>query len=171
MRRIVRHSVVIAGLLTGLASAPALAEMKIAVADSQAALMATDVAKKTVEKLQGELKVQYDRMGQLKSELEGLQGKFQKDGAVMSDKDKQALQKQAEGKLQEYINLAQTVQKRMQDTQNSLLQTMIPKMEATIEEIQKTNKYDIIIEKKNVIFTDPAVDITKKITEKLNASK
>ena len=33
------------------------------------------------------------------------------------------------------------------------------------------NPYDIIIEKKNVIFATPEVDLTQKITDKLNAMK
>lgn len=167
-----RRTMMMTALLAAVLSAPvAAAELKIAVADSQVALMASDYAKKQVEKLQDELKVQRSRMDQLKGEIEALEARFQKDGAIMSDKDKQALQKQAEAKVKEYGNLAQTVQKRTQDVQNDLLRRMIPKMEAAIEDIQKTSKYDIIIEKKNVIFADPGVDITKKITEKLNASK
>lgn len=167
-----RHAMIVAGLVAGLLAAPAFAaEPKIAVADTQLALMATDVAKKAVEKLQAEFKVQRDRMGQLKTEIEALEAKAKKDGAVMSEKDKKDLQKQAEGKFQEYNNLAQMVQKRTQEVQNELLQRMIPKMEVVIEEMQKANKYDIIIEKKNVIFADPTVDLTKKITEKLNAAK
>lgn len=167
-----RHLIIMAGLVAGLLSAPVFAaELRIAVADTQAALMASDVAKKTVEKLQVELKVQRERMAQLKTEIEALQAKVQKDGAVMSDKDKKDIQKQAEGKFQEYNNLGQAVQKRTQEVQNELLQRMIPKMETAIDELQKASKYDIIIEKKNVIFADPAVDLTKKITEKLNAAK
>lgn len=167
-----RRSIILAGLLAGLLSAPVFAaELKIAVADTQAALMASDVAKKTVEKLQIEFKVQRERMVQLKTEIEALEARAKKDGAVMSDKDKKDLQKQGESKFQEYNNLAQTVQKRTQEVQNELLQRMIPKMETAIDELQKASKYDIIIEKKNVIFADPAVDLTKKITEKLNAAK
>lgn len=165
-----RYSIMVASLVAGLLATPALAEMKIAVADSQMALMASDAAKKAVEKLQGELKVQRDRMNQLKTEIEGLDAKAKKDGAVMTPKDKQALQKQAEGKIQEYNNLGQTIQRRTQEVQNDLLQRMLPKMEAAIEELQKTNKFDIIIERKSVIFADQSVDITKKITEKLNAA-
>lgn len=165
-----RYSILIAGLATALLATPAMAELKIAVADSQAALMSSDAAKKAVDKLQVELKVQRDRMAQLKGEIEGLDAKAKKDGAVMSTKDKQELQKQAESKIQEYNNLGQTLQRRTQEVQNELLQRMLPKMEAAIEEIQKTSKYDIIIERKSAIFADPSVDITKKITEKLNAA-
>ena len=166
-----RQVLVIAGLVAGLACGNAMAAANVVVADSQAALMATDVAKKAIEKLQGELKTQRDRMDAIRKEVKAIEDRFQKDASVLSEAEKKNLQKQAESKLSEYRNLAETVQKRSQEVQGELLQRMIPKMETVIDELRKANGYDIIIEKKNVIFADPSADITRKITEKLNASK
>jgi len=160
-----RASLLIAGLLAATLSAPVLANTKVVVADSTAALMASNEARKAVEKLQGELKPQRDRMDVLRKEVQALEQRFQKDAAVLSDKDKKDLEKQAQSKLSEYNNLAQVVQKRTQEVQNELLQRMLPKMEAAIDELRKAGNFDIIIEKKNVIFADTTVDITRKITE------
>ena len=63
------------------------------------------------------------------------------------------------------------MQKRANEVQQEMLKKKKKKTEVVVEEIRKAGNYDIIIEKKNVIFADPAVDITKKITEKLNAAK
>ena len=166
-----RHALMVAGLVAGLMSGTAMAAASVVVADSQAALMATEVARKAVEKLQGELKPQRDRMDAIRKEVKAIEDRFQKDASVLSETDKKNLQKQAESKLSEYRNLAETVQKRTQEVQAELLQRMVPKMEAVIDELRKANGYDIIIEKKNVIFADPSADITRKITEKLNAAK
>lgn len=166
-----RHALVVAGLVAGLMSGSVLAAANVVVADSQAALMATDVARKSVEKLQGELKPQRDRMDAIRKEVKAIEDRFQKDGSVLSETDKKNLQKQAESKLSEYRNLAEAVQKRTQEVQAELLQRMVPKMETVIDELRKANGYDIIIEKKNVIFADTTADITRKITEKLNAAK
>ena len=162
-------SYLIAGLLTSFAM-PALAG-NVAVADSQAAIMATEMAKKTFEKLNNDMKPQRDRLEQLRKDIAAIEEKFQKNASVMNDKDKRDLQKQAESKLNEFKNLADAVQKRANEVQQEMLKTLIPKTEVVVEEIRKAGNYDIIIEKKNVIFADPAVDITKKITEKLNAAK
>lgn len=143
----------------------------VAVADSQAAIMATDMAKKTFEKLNNDMKPQRDRLEQLRKDISTIEEKFQKNASVMSDKDKRDLQKQAETKLAEFKNLADAVQKRANEVQQDMLKTLIPKTEDVVEEIRKAGNYDIIIEKKNVIFADPSVDITKKITDKLNAAK
>jgi Skp family chaperone for outer membrane proteins len=162
-------SLALATMLTVIA-APALAG-NVAVADSQSAIMATDVAKKMFEKLNADMKPQRDRLEQLRKDITGYEEKFQKNASVMSDKDKRELQKQAEAKVNEFKSLADAVQKRAQEAQQDMLKTLIPKTEVVVEDLRKAGNYDIIIEKKNVIFADPSVDLTKKITEKLNAAK
>lgn len=166
-----RHALMVVGLMAGLVSGSAMAAANVVVADSQAALMATDVARKAVDKLQVEMKLQRERMEAIRKEVKVIEDRFQKDASVLSETDKKNMQKQAESKLSEYRNLAETVQKRTQEVQAELLQRMVPKMEAVIDELRKANGYDIIVEKKNVIFADTTVDITRKITEKLNAAK
>ena len=93
-------SYLVAGLLTTLA-VPAFAG-NVAVADSQAAIMATEMAKKTFEKLNNDMKPQRDRLDQLRKDIAAIEEKFQKNASVMSDKDKRDLQKQAESKLGEF---------------------------------------------------------------------
>lgn len=162
-------SYLVAGLLTTLA-VPAFAG-NVAVADSQAAIMATETAKKTFEKLNNDMKPQRDRLELLRKEIAGISEKFQKNASVMNDKDKRDLQKQYEVKSSEFNNLLEAVQKRANEVQQDMLKALIPKTETVIEDLRKAGNYDIIIEKKNVIFADPSVDLTKKITEKLNAAK
>ncbi|MBP7177642.1 MAG: OmpH family outer membrane protein [Moraxellaceae bacterium] len=166
-----RHALMVVGIVAGLVSGSAMAAANVVVADSQAALMATDVARKAVEKLQVEMKLQRERMEAIRKEVKVIEDRFQKDSTVLSETDKKNMQKQAESKLSEYRNLGEAVQKRTQEVQAELLQRMVPKMEAVIDELRKANGYDIIVEKKNVIFADTTVDITRKITEKLNAAK
>jgi Skp family chaperone for outer membrane proteins len=153
-----------------MVSLPVLAG-NVAVADSQTAIMATDAAKKTFDKLNADMKPQRDRLDTLRKDIAGFEEKFQKNASVMSDKDKRELQKQAEAKINEFKSLADAVQKRAQEVQQEMLKSLIPKTEVVVEELRKAGNYDIIIEKKNVIFADPSVDLTKKITEKLNAAK
>lgn len=159
----------VAAVLT-VVSLPVLAG-NVAVADSQTAIMATEAAKKTFEKLNADMKPQRDRLESLRKDIAIFEEKFQKNASVMSDKDKRDLQRQAEAKINEFKTLADAVQKRAQEVQQDMLKGLIPKTEVVVEELRKAGGYDIIIEKKNVIFADPSVDLTKKITEKLNAAK
>lgn len=155
----------------GLAIAASVAQAGIVVtADSTNAVMATDFAKKTFEKLNADMKPQRERLDTLRKELSGIEEKFQKNSSIMSDKEKGELQNSARQKLEEFNNLAQAVQKRAQDVQQEMVQKMYPKLEEAVESIRKARNIDIIIERKNVIWSDPSTDITKQITEKLNAA-
>ncbi|WP_410209191.1 OmpH family outer membrane protein [Aquirhabdus sp.] len=164
-------------LFTGLSLAAAMVlsplahANNVAVADSQAAVLASNVAKQTIEGLNTSLKSQRDRLEQLRKEITGFQERFQKDGSVMSDKDKQALQTQAQSKLNEYNSTAEGVQRRIEEAQSNMLKTLMPKLEGIIEDLRKEGNYDVIVEKKYVIWAAPTADLTKKITDRLNAAK
>lgn len=164
-----RYPVVIAGLAAALLSSPVLAG-NIAIVDSAAVLAGSDAAKKASEKYDAATKVQRDRMDKLKEELQALQSRYQKDGAIMSPKDKQDLQKQAEEKAGEFQRLGQAVTEAKQRTEQDLQNTLVPRVRAIIEDLRKANKYDIVIEKQGAVMAvDPAIDLTKKVIEKLNA--
>lgn len=166
-----RHILILCGLLVGALAAPAFADTKIAVISTQEVLSASDAARKAGEKFNADTRVQRDTMDKLKAEIQGLQAKYQKDSAVMSDKDKQALQQQANEKAAEYQKLGQTVVQDKQQAEEELQQMLIPKVRAILEDMRKTNKYDIILERQGVVISyDPAMDITKKVIERLNAA-
>ncbi|HEY4713365.1 MAG TPA: OmpH family outer membrane protein [Aquirhabdus sp.] len=159
------------GLAAAVVLSPAANANNVAVADSQAAVLASNAAKQTISGLNTSLKSQRDRLEQLRKDITGIQERFQKDGAVMSDKDKQALQAQAQSKLNDYNGTAEGVQRRIEEAQTTMLKTLMPKLEAIIEDLRKEGNYDIIVEKKYVIFAVPTSDLTKKITDRLNAAK
>lgn len=164
-----RYPVLFAGLVAGLLSSPVLAA-GVAIVDSAAVLSGSDAAKKAAEKYDASTKVQRDRMDKLKAELQALQAKYQKDQAIMSAKDKQDLQKQAEDKAGEFQRLGQAVGEAKQRTEQELQGTLVPKVRAIIEELRKANKYDVVIEKQGAVMAfDPAIDLTKKVLDKLNA--
>lgn len=164
-----RYPVMFAGLVAALMTGPVLAA-GVAIVDSAAVLAASDAAKKASDKYEAATKVQRERMEKLKAEIEALQGKYRKDAAIMSAKDKQDLQKSAEDKAGEFQRLGQAVGEAKQRTEQELQGTLVPRVRAIIEDLRKTSKYDIVIEKQgSVMAFDPAVDLTKKVIDRLNA--
>ncbi len=159
------------GLAASVVLSPAAYANNVAVADSQAAVLASNAAKQTIDGLNTSLKSQRERLEQLRKDITGIQERFQKDGSVMSDKDKQALQAQAQSKLNDYNGTAEGVQRRIEEAQTAMLKTLMPKLEAIIDDLRKEGNYDVIVEKKYVIWASPAADLTKKITDRLNAAK
>ncbi|RYY78568.1 MAG: OmpH family outer membrane protein [Moraxellaceae bacterium] len=166
-----RHLFATVALSVAALSTSAAYANNVAVADSQAAIFNSKYAKQTVASLNTSLKPQRDRIESLQKELASIETRFKTDAKVLKEDQVRALQAQAQSKINEYNSTAEGLQKRVDETQATMYKTLLPKLEKIIEEIRKEGNYDIIIEKKNVIWSSPAVDITSKITERLDTTQ
>lgn len=167
MRQLLATVALSAAALTGTAAYA----NNVAVADSQAAIFASNYAKQTIGNLQASLKPQRDRLEALTKDLNNIEKKFQTDGKMMKPDDVKAMQAQAQSKINEYNSTAEGLQKRVDETQSTMYKTLLPKLEKIIEDLRKEGNYDVIVEKKNVIWASPSVDLTQKITDRLNTQK
>ena len=59
----------------------------------------------------------------------------------------------------------------IQDKQQELGQQIIPKLEAVLKELTDQEKYDVILERRAILYSDAKHDITQRVTELLNAKK
>lgn len=166
-----RKLVLITGLLgAALVSGPVFADYKIAYVDPEVALGNTEQAKKMADQMNAKLKPQRDRLTALKKEIEDLETKAQHDASIMSDKDKHDLEQKGDADMQEFQLLKQDAEKQLNDAREQLVQKMYPKMQAAMDELQKAGGYDLILLRSSVVRSGPGMDLTQKLTDKLNAS-
>ena len=166
-----RHLFATAVLGFATLTASAAYANNVAVADSQAAIFNSKYAKQSITTLNNSLKPQRDRIASLQKELASIENRFKTDAKVLKEDQVRALQAQAQSKINEYNSTAEGLQKRVDETQASMYKTLLPKLEKIIEDLRKEGSYDIIIEKKNVIWANPTVDLTSKITDRLDATQ
>lgn len=157
--------------VAAVVSTPVLANVKVAIVDTRAALYSTNAAKKMDTEVTNAMKPQRDRMAAIQKEVNESTEKFKKNQQVMSDKDKASLQNNVNQLMAEYQQLGQVIENRRQATQQELLQSLLPKFEKVVEDIRKAEGYTIILERSSALYADPSLDLTKKITERLNAAK
>ena len=91
------------------------------------------------------MKPQRDKLEQLRRDIKGMEEKFVKEAAAMSERDKKALREQADQKANEFNTLIAQVQKRTQDAQQDLLNRLLPSMQAVLEDMRKAGNFDIIM--------------------------
>lgn len=153
-----------AALMTGQVHA----EGKFAVVDVQRAVSESEAARKANERVQAETKPQTEKAMQLRKEIGALEEKFKKDQTVMSDAQKRELQQQAQIKVQEAQSNIGAAQKKAQELQQQFQVEIEPKLKKILEDLRKAGGYDLIFHRDAVADLDPALDLTKKVTEKLN---
>lgn len=168
VKRIAQLSLLALGLG---AAAMAAAELKIAVLDTQRALVSSEEAKALLEQVQNELKKEEEEVNALGAEIQALQEKLQTDGEVMSPSEQRKAQKDIEDKGLEFEFLRNKLQKALQDRQQDLLRVMVPKVDAVLKDLIELEGYDLIMERANLRYVNPKHDITRRVTEKLNQKR
>jgi len=154
-----------------LVSAGAAAELKIAVLDTQRALLESAEAQELMETAQFDLEGDQNRVNALGQEIRTLQEQLQKDAEVMSPAEQRKRQKEIEDKQIEYQFLVNKLQKDVQDRRQELLQQMAPKIDAVLKDLIEVEGYDLIMQRGSLLYANSRHDITRKVTEKLNEKR
>ncbi len=154
-----------------LAAGSAVAELKIAVLDTQRALVASEEAQSLLQQAQQELQAEEEAVKSLGEEIIATQEKLQTDGEVMSPTEQRRLQKDIENKQIDYQFLVNKLQKQVNDRRQELLQQMVPKIDAVLKDLIELEGYDLIMERGNLRYVNTKHDITRKVTEKLNEKR
>lgn len=155
-------------LLLLVAAGAASAELKIAVLDTQRALIESEEAQQLLRQAQTELEGEQQQVNALGAEIMALQEQMQKDAEVMSPAEVRRRQKELEDKQLDYQFRANRLQKEVQDRRQDLLQQMAPKIDAVLQDLIELEGYDMIMQRNSLLYANSKHDITRKVTEKLN---
>ncbi len=147
------------------------AELKIAVLDTQRALVSTEEAQSLMERVQSELQADEEQLSSLGEAILALQKQLETDGEIMSPSEQRRIQKDIEGKQLDFQYQRNKLQKELNDKQQELLQVMAPKLNAVLEDLIALEGYDVIMERGNLRYVNPKHDITRRVTEKLNEKR
>jgi outer membrane protein len=149
----------------------AAAELKIAVLDTQRALLSSEEAKALMEQVQQELEAEQSAVNQLGDEIRALQEQLAKDGEVMSATEQRKAQKELEDKGIDYQFLVNKLQKQVNDRRQEMGQVMVPKVDAVLKDLIELEGYDVILERGSLLYVNSKHDITRRVTEKLNEKR
>lgn len=156
--------------LLGLLMLPALvlAEGRIAVLDIEAALSASKQAQTLRQKLQQEFTAEEAELRKLSDEGNALKVKMEKQASFMSEDDRNAMVADIQQKYQQFQALGNRIKQETQTRERDFLEQLRPEVEKILKAIIDAGKIEIILNKKGVIFAQPAVDLTPQVVEELN---
>ncbi len=159
----------VAGLCLIAASQMANAQdTKIGVLNALQALFNSDAARVVQEELEQEFGADEARAQELSTQLQELSAKFQQDEAVMTDEEKRRMNSNAQD-LQVQLQLIQErVQKSLQEKNQQFLQSMQGALATAVSDVVAEGGYDLILNVDSAPYFAPVLDITAKVTAKLN---
>ena len=158
-------------LLAGVFMAPGIVlaqNTKIGIINLEQALFNSEAARVVQEELQAEFSSDERRAQTLQEELIGLQQRFQQDEAIMSESEKRQLNADAQEKQLQLQLISERVQQALQEKNQQFIESMRQTLSAAITEVVAEGGYDLILNATGVAYADPVLDITPKVTAKIN---
>jgi outer membrane protein len=146
----------------------AFAEVKIAVVDVQSAILQSEEAKRLLQQIQVEFKEEEEEIRTVQSEAAALLQRLQKDAEVMSEVEKRRIQQQIESRNNDFVFFRQRLQRQIEERQQELFAGIDGKVQKAIEELVKSEDYDLILPRQAALYVNEIYNITRKVTEKLN---
>ena len=161
---------VFAALFLSLLAMPAWAQdrIKIGFIDVQRAISESQAGKKAKERFQAQVKkVEADLLRQ-KQEVERLKGDMDKKGPLLKEDDRKNLEKDFQKKYLIYQRDMRDSQEELRQKEGEITGDILKEIETVVIEIGKSEKFTLILERTQVLYSDQAVDITAKVIELYN---
>jgi len=141
---------------------------KIGVLNALQALFNSDAARVVQEELEQEFSTDEERAQDLTDQLNTLREEFQQNEAVMSEQEISRMNSDAQD-LQVQLQLIQErVQTALQTKNQQFLESMQVDLAAAVTDVVAEGGYDLILNSDTAPYFAPVLDITAKVTAKLN---
>jgi len=141
---------------------------KIGVVNFQEVMAKIPQTAAVMQKLEAEFKDEKAIIAQLEQDIKYFQEKKKRDSSLMTDKEKEELDKQIATKYQEYQIKGKEFQQKTQVRQNEETSKIIALVRQAIDNIAAKDKFDMVVEQKAVVFSKPDSSITDKVVEQVS---
>ena len=154
-----------------LASSAMAADQKIAVVNFQEIMQKIPQAAAIMQTLEMEFKDDKAMITQLEKDIKYYQEKVKRDGALMSEKEKQELEVKLQGLFQDYQTKGKALQQRATERQNQETSKIIAVVRQEVDKVALKEGYDLVLGQAAVIYAKPDATITDLIIENVSKLK
>ena len=155
-------AVVAALVCVGTASA----QLKVAVINSQKAILETEEIKKAQADLTAKFKPRQDQIEKLQKDLQDIQNQLQ--SGKLNQLGEQDLTAQGQRKQRDLQRLQQDVQEDADRDRNEILQRAGTRMQEVVKKLADEKTLDIVVDSANTLFFKPSLDLTTEAVTAYN---
>jgi outer membrane protein len=159
----------VAGMLV-LSCTVALAQerIKIGFIDVQRIISESQAGKKAKDRFQAQVKKAEADVQKERQDLERLKNDLDKKGPLLKDEERRNLEADLQKRS---LILQRTLGDYQQDLQrrnNEMMGEILKELEQVVTEVGKADKFTLILERSQILYSDQAIDITNKVIDAYN---
>jgi outer membrane protein len=144
----------------------ASAQVKIAVINTQKALLDTDEIKKAQAEMEAKFKPRQDQMVKIQKELQDIQAQL--NSGKLNELGTQELNTEGQRKQRELQRLQQDLQEDVERERTDILQRAGTRMQEVVKKLAEEKGLDIVVDSGNTVFFKTTFEITAEATAAYN---
>jgi outer membrane protein len=157
-------------VLLAVTSTFALAQdkVKIGFIDIQRAISESTAGKRAKERFQVQVKKAEADLLKEKAELERLKTDLDKKGQLMKEDERRNLEADLQRRYVNYQRSAGDYQQELRQKEGEMMSDILKELEGIVNEVGKSEKFLLILERSQILYSDQGIDLTNKVIELYN---
>ena len=151
-------------------SAPVLAQDKIKIGfiDIQRVIQESQAGKRAKERFQAQVKKAESDIMKERQDLDRLKSDLEKKGPLMKEEERRNMESDFQKRSVALQRSMSDYQAELQQKNNQLMADILKDLEAIVNEVGKADKFTLILERSQILYSDQGIDITSKVIETYN---
>ena len=160
----------VAGMLV-LSCTAALAQerIKIGFIDVQRIISESQAGKKAKDRFQAQVKKAEADVQKERQDLERLKNDLDKKGPLMKEDERRNLEADLQKRSVTLQRALGDYQQDLQRRNNEMMAEILKELEQVVTEVGKADKFTLILERSQILYSDQAIDITNKVIDAYNS--
>jgi len=143
--------------------------VKIGFIDIQRAISESQAGKRAKQNFQVEVKKAENDLLKAKQELERLKSDLDKKGPLLKEEERRNLEADLQRRYVSYQRSMQDQQQSLRQKEGQMTSDILKDLEKIVDEVGKTEKFTLILERNQILYSDQGIDITNKVIEVYNS--
>lgn len=143
--------------------------VKIGFIDIQRAISDSNAGKRAKERFQAQVKKAEAELLKEKTELERLKADLDKKGPLMKEEERRNLEADLQRRYVNYQRTMTDQQQELRQKEGALTGDILKELEKIVNEIGKSDKFTLILERNQILYSDQGIDVTNKVIELYNS--
>lgn len=164
-----KYGVVVLATLLLVSAGWAQERVKIGFIDIQRAISESQSGKRAKERFQAQVKKAEGELLKEKQELERLKSDLDKKGPLLKEEERRNLESDLQRRYVNYQRSMQDQQQELRHKEGELTADILKELEKIVNEVGKSEKFTLILERNQILYSDQGIDITNKVIEVYNS--
>jgi outer membrane protein len=165
----VKYWLIVGMLVLSCSVGYAQEKLRIGYIDIQKVIAESQAGKRARDRFQAQVKKAEADIMKERQELERLKSDLDKKGPLLKDDERRNLELDLQKRS---VNLQRSMSDYQQDLQvknNEMMSDILKELEKIVNEVGKAEKFTLILERSQILYSDQGIDITSKVIETYNS--